>query len=31
LKPVIQGEAINGAALFVQLMGAVADAILDVG
>jgi len=31
LKPVIQGEAINGAALLVQLIGAVADAILDVG
>jgi hypothetical protein len=30
LKPVIQGEAINGAALLVQLIGAVADAILDV-
>src|SRR5271166_1536891 len=31
LEPVIQGEAINGAALLVQLIGAVADAILDVG
>jgi hypothetical protein len=31
LKPVIQGEAINVAALLVQLIGAVADAILDVG
>jgi len=29
LKPVIQGEAVN-ATLLIQLVGAVADAFLDV-